>query len=96
MSAPETCDDGNTSPGDGCAADCTVESDPDPTEGPTTGDDLDPTTGSTGSPADDESATANIEDGGTGCNCRHAGTGNVSSFALLFLAALGRRRRARP
>lgn len=96
IAAPETCDDGNTAPGDGCAADCTLESDPDPTEGPTTGDDPEPTTASTGSEAGDESATADIDDAGDGCNCRHAGTGNVSSFALLTLAALGRRRRARP
>jgi MYXO-CTERM domain-containing protein len=96
VAAPETCDDGNTAPGDGCAADCTLEPDADPTEGPTTGgQDPDPDTGSSGEPEDDP-ATAGQADDGSGCNCRHAGTGNVSSFALLILAALGRRRRARP
>ncbi len=102
VEGPETCDDGNEAPGDGCDATCQVEPDapdPDDPDNPTDGE---PTDGAPtdGAPTDgddpDGAGDHGLDDDGLidrGCGCTSEGnTGQQSAVLFLLLAGLRRRR----
>ena len=88
LEAPETCDDGNVEPGDGCDAVCQEEPGPLPPEEPE--DPTDPGD----DPSDDDAPSFDGEGLiDRGCACTGGSNGPGSAALLLVLLGLRRRRR---
>jgi MYXO-CTERM domain-containing protein len=89
----EECDDGGTTSGDGCSADCRVETTPGEDGGVTEDG------GSGGSDGGSDGDGGSRDDGGTsdgdGCGCSTSSAPSSAFTALLVFALLGRRRNPR-